>query len=295
MKRRGIISRRRFLAGAALATALPACRTQPQSTRLSTGSAVHVGVIGCGRRGTELIADLMRRPGAHVVAVCDVFQPHKRRAHALSHARAHHHWEELIVASDVDAVVIATPDHWHGPMALAAMDAGKDVYCEPPLTQRVDQAVAVRNRAAATGRIVQVGARRTFERKWITARELIASGEIGEVTWLPGRLPASTDREPLDRRRRVSGHSRLGSLPRRCAACTVLTRTVPSVAALLGLRARSSFGHLVRALGGLWCRPSAAANPPRCRRWAACSRRARARRQTASWQPSSIPASARSC
>ena len=78
-------------------------------------------------------------------------------------------YREIIDATDVDAVVIATPDHWHTKIAIEAMESGKDVYCEKPLSHTIEQAIACRNAVHRTGRILQVGPQGTSEPKYCAA------------------------------------------------------------------------------------------------------------------------------
>jgi len=135
----------------------------------------------------ELLAEVGRcaRGGAavRIAAVCDVFEPRRERARAITQAAAHHHWREVVARTDVDAVIVATPDHWHAAMAVAAMEAGKDVYCERPMALRIEEARAFRDSAQHTGRVVQIGAQRTSEAQWRLARELVRAGMVGKVLW----------------------------------------------------------------------------------------------------------------
>jgi len=137
-----------------------------------------------------LLENLVRRPSVRVTAVCDVFAPHKQRAQTLSDARVYHCWEDLVASPDIDAVVIATPDHWHAAMAVGAMKAGKAVYCETPMARTMGEARQVRDCAVATGCVFQVGAARTSQEQWRAARDVIRSEKIGPVLWSQGRYGA---------------------------------------------------------------------------------------------------------
>src|ERR1019366_3907920 len=134
------LSRRSFvgLAGAAMA----ASRVKGANDR------INIGQIGIGARGTYHLDACLRRQKAggdvQVVAVCDVYR--KRIAKAAGKAaggQAYLHHQELLQRSDIDAVFIATPDHWHAPIALAAIAAGKDVYLEKPMTHTLAEAKQV--------------------------------------------------------------------------------------------------------------------------------------------------------
>ena len=169
-------------AAAAVAPIVPA----PASRVSGADDTVRLGIIGCGARGTELMADAQRRrslASARVGAVCDICEPRKRGGQAFSGAEVLHRWQELVGRKDIDAVMIATPDHWHATMAIAAMECGKDVYCETPMALRLEEAQAFRDCAARTGRMVQIGACEVSERRWSVARELIQAGVIGRPLW----------------------------------------------------------------------------------------------------------------
>jgi len=187
------MTRRRFLA---LSTAAGAMATQQpgavaaisQDKVAGANSRICVGLIGCGRRGTALLDVLLRlaQEGAplEVAGVCDVFKPQLARARALSGAAGYHRWEELVARSDVDAVLIATPTHWHAPMTLAALDASKDVYCERPMALNQADALAVQQRARESGRVVQIGVERSSAGQWHRARGVIEAGHIGALRWI---------------------------------------------------------------------------------------------------------------
>jgi len=204
MGTRDHFSRRRFISLAAATAAGCAtvgkgqrgdqsARHVPSTPRRRSPAAsgvVRVGLIGCGARGIEHLRQLRKRAvagGVRVVAVCDIYGPRKRYARALSNADLHHRWQDLLARRDVDAVVIATPDHWHAPMAIAAMESGKDVYCERPMARDAAQAKAFRNCAERTKRIVQIGVQQTSESQWRVAKALVQDGVVGEVCWSQAR------------------------------------------------------------------------------------------------------------
>ena len=90
-------------------------------------------------------------------------------------------YREVIARKDVDAVIVATPDHWHAKIALAAMDAGKDVYCEKPMCHTIDEAHQLSNTVKETKRIMQVGSQTTSGDQWHKAKKAIADGAIGKM------------------------------------------------------------------------------------------------------------------
>lgn len=177
------VTRRHFLALSAAAIAVPG----GAAVRVRR-DAIRVGIIGMGRRGTELAQNLQALPCA-VVAVCEPHQPRLERARVLTGGAPFADWEELVSRDDVDAVVIATPDHLHAPMAVAALESGKDVYCETPMARTVEEAVAVKRVAAETGGMVQIGAQEIWDRPWRAARTLVADGALGELYWCQSSCP----------------------------------------------------------------------------------------------------------
>jgi predicted dehydrogenase len=103
---------------------------------LGANDRIRIGAIGTGQRGQTLLGLLNRLESNEIVALCDVYKPHlatTRAAHAPN-AQEYADHRELLDRKDVDAVVIATPDHWHVPILMDALRAGKDIYCEKPVT-----------------------------------------------------------------------------------------------------------------------------------------------------------------
>jgi predicted dehydrogenase len=124
-----------------------------------------------------------------VVGVCDVYRRRLNEAHrtaGLDDAAAVMEYERILDNKDVDAVLIATPDHWHTKIAIEAMEAGKDVYVEKPLSHTIEQALACRDAVKRTGRTLQVGPQGTSDGRFWAARNAIADGRIGPVTWSQG-------------------------------------------------------------------------------------------------------------
>jgi predicted dehydrogenase len=172
------LTRRTFVgSGAALAAGLP----------LGGGAAndrIQVGIIGSGARGQELIDALALVPGAELVAVVDAYRGRVERSIERTKGRAESFssYPDLLAQKRIDAVVVASPDHWHRRMVLDAIRAGKDVYCEKPLTFRSAEGVEIAAAARAAGRIVQVGSQGMSSPVQRKAREMIQSGRLGKVT-----------------------------------------------------------------------------------------------------------------
>ncbi len=179
-------TRREFLSSAAIAAgylALPAGRTFADETK-SPNARPRVGAIGVGGRGTA-IANAAKKHG-DIVAVCDVDRGHADKFnHDACHGKAavSQDYRKLLDRGDVDVVTIGTPDHWHTKICLDAMRAGKDVYCEKPLTLTIDEGKQLCRAVTATKRVLQVGTqqRSEFANRFLTAVALVHAGRIGKV------------------------------------------------------------------------------------------------------------------
>jgi predicted dehydrogenase len=175
------IERREFL-GQAGAAALLAGYTAT-AKGFAANETVNVGCIGTGGRCRHLMQALQRIPGVKITAVCDVWDQHLVEGRKLADAKAYvtKHHEALLARSDVDAVVIGTPDHWHVPMTVAACEAGKDVYVEKPLTHDLSEGEAVLAAQNGHRRIVQVGTQQRSMPQFLEAYEIIKSGRLGQI------------------------------------------------------------------------------------------------------------------
>ncbi len=175
-------TRRHFLgaaAGAGLAGELLA--ESPQS--VSPNDRVRVALIGNGIQGSGDARTSLATGGVELVAVSDVYQGRLIRAKEVwgDHLFTSRDYREVLARPDVDAVIIATPDHWHRKISVDAMNAGKDVYCEKPMVQLIDDGKEVIDTHKRTGRIMQVGSQRVSSIVYQKAKELLEAGAIGEV------------------------------------------------------------------------------------------------------------------
>jgi predicted dehydrogenase len=139
--------------------------------------------------GTGHVGSLVKRArtdNVELLAVCDVYQRRITRASKISGARGYRDYREVLDRKDLDAVLIATPDHWHGKIAIDAMEAGKHVYVEKPMTHTVEQALAVRDAVRKTKKVLQVGPNATADDGYWQAHAAIRAGRIGKVTWAQG-------------------------------------------------------------------------------------------------------------
>jgi predicted dehydrogenase len=147
---------------------------------------VVVGLIGCGGRGRN-VAKLMREvPGVEFAAVCDVYEPNAASAKewAGQRARVFKDFRKLLEDKDVDAVLVATPDHWHAIPTVLACQAGKDVYVEKPLAHNIKEGRAMVEAARRYHKIVQAGTQHRSAPHYREVQRIIQSGELGEVRYV---------------------------------------------------------------------------------------------------------------
>ncbi len=176
-----------------------------------------VGVIGAGGRGRFLI-EQFKEVGATIAAVCDVYEPNLQRgiAAASTGASSFADYRKLLEDRSLEAVVIATPDHWHARMAIDAVEAGKDVYLEKPLAHSIDDGFALTSAVRRTRRILQVGTQRRSSELFHRARQYAAPAELGDVRlvtslWL--NRQSGLSRQALEGR--LDWKQWLGSAPER--------------------------------------------------------------------------------
>jgi predicted dehydrogenase len=154
------------------------------SAILGSNDRVRLGFIGVGNRGDQLLDAFMVHKDCEVAALCDVYEPYLEAAQKKVGGKAtlHHDYRQLLEQKDLDAVVIATPDHWHALQFVAACRAGKDVYVEKPLSLTIAEGQKMVAVAKETGRITQVGLHRRSTPFIHEAVKLIREGAIGKVT-----------------------------------------------------------------------------------------------------------------
>jgi predicted dehydrogenase len=183
MKPRGDVSRRNFLKSSAAATAGAALFGVPAVNVLGANEKLQLGLIGTGGRCQHLMKALAKMPTVRMAALCDIFEPHLAAARKLADPRATttKHYPELLERKDIDAVLIASPDHWHVPMTVDACAAGKDVYVEKPLTHNLQEGQAVIDAQNKHGKIVQVGMQQRSMPQFQKANELLRAGRLGTV------------------------------------------------------------------------------------------------------------------
>jgi predicted dehydrogenase len=182
-------TRRTFIKGATAAAGAAAAVNVFPSRVLGANDRIRFAVIGCGGMGSGHLRQLVERKDSDnvdVAAVCDVYQRRLTRAMGVAECDGEMDYRRIIDRNDIDAVVIATPDHWHGKVAIDAMESGKHVYIEKPITHTVEQAIEVRDTVKRTGMVCQVGPQRTSESQYWAAQERIRDNRVGKVTWAQG-------------------------------------------------------------------------------------------------------------
>jgi predicted dehydrogenase len=181
------ITRRGFLIRAAAyssAVCAPVLRADPAKP----SAAVTLGFIGSGGRATQMLPVFMNQNDTRILAVCDVNRERRETAKATVDAfygnrdcAAFRDFRELLARPDIDALYIATGDRWHARLAILAMQAGKDVYCEKPISLSMHEGEAVVNAADRYRRVYQGGVQRRNVGNFVTAMSLATGGRLGKL------------------------------------------------------------------------------------------------------------------
>ena len=175
-------TRRDFLAAS---TAVASLLSVESARGFQANDTLNVACLGTGGRSQRiLMTRLAQIPNTRIAAVCDVWDTNLKAGAKLADAKAileDTDFRRLLYRSDIDAVVIGAPDHWHVPMTIAACEAGKDVYVEKPLTHDLSEGKAVISAQNKHGRIVQVGTQQRSMPHLLEAREVLQSGVLGKV------------------------------------------------------------------------------------------------------------------
>ncbi|MCE5250511.1 Gfo/Idh/MocA family oxidoreductase [bacterium] len=187
-------SRRSFLKSASVVTAAAAFGSFIPSTALGANDRVRFGVIGNGGMGRGHLTNLTKNSAdwnIEVPAVCDVYRRRLVMAQKICEdkgykAEGYLDYRKVLERKDIDAVLIATPDHWHSKIAIDAMDAGKHVYVEKPMTLTAEQAIEVRNAVKKYNKVLQVGPQYTSQDQFWSAQKAIRENRLGKVTWAHG-------------------------------------------------------------------------------------------------------------
>lgn len=172
------ISRRQLLQSTAALAATRGLR--------GANDRLQVGFIGCGARAQELMRGLMQVEGVQITGIVDAYKGRIERTQERvgGNAKVFKTYPEMLAGNTVDAVVIATPDHWHKQMILDAVKSGKDVYCEKPMTYASPEGPEIIAGVKDSGKIVQIGSQGVSSALDRKAREVIKSGKLGKVTMI---------------------------------------------------------------------------------------------------------------
>jgi len=192
-------SRREFLAiGAGAAGASLVTKTillDPEPAWAFQGPAspsdrVRFGIIGIGMQGSGLLASAIELPGVECVAACDLYDGRHTLAKEIVRPDlpTTRRYQELLANKNIDCIVAAVPDHWHKQVVVDAVSAGKDIYCEKPMSHTAAEGVEMVAAAKRTGRIVQIGSQRVSSVICAKAKELVNKGVLGDLMLVEGSL-----------------------------------------------------------------------------------------------------------
>lgn len=186
------LTRRRFLASSLATAPAATLLTSPGlgfANHFAANDKINIGMIGVGKMayGSHL-PHLVKMPEVKIVAVCDVDTTRRKAAqkrvndtYGNSDCALYNNYEEILARKDIDAVVIATPDHWHSLVVIHAAKAGKDIYCEKPLTNNLMEAKLVMDTVKESGIIFQTGSQQRASDNFRHACELVRNGHIGDI------------------------------------------------------------------------------------------------------------------
>ena len=194
-----IFSRRKFLGLSAVAAGSLVTKTiwldpeplwaMPQA--VAPSDRVRFGIIGIGMQGSGLLANSIELPGVECVAACDLYDGR----HTLSKEIVNNpslpttrRYQELLANKGIDCLIAAVPDHWHKQIVVDAVSAGKDIYCEKPMSHTAAEGVEMADAARKTGRIVQIGSQRVSSVICAKAKDLVAKGALGDLMLVEGSL-----------------------------------------------------------------------------------------------------------
>jgi predicted dehydrogenase len=185
--------------GAALGLA---SRTPAAGRVIGANDRINVGVIGVGLRGAYVAKQFhaigMKTGVCRVVAVCDLYQKRINKNKELYGCEGYLDYRELLGRPDVDAVIVAAPDHWHAKIALDALQKGKDIYLEKPICHTIEETKDLVNAVKATKRVVAVGSQTTSAEWWWKTRKLVADGAIGKMVMSQGSYHRNSTRNWLN-------------------------------------------------------------------------------------------------
>ncbi len=151
--------------------------------RFSTNDRINLALIGCGIQGNADTHKALEIPGVQLVAVCDLYSGRLERAKEIwgNHIFTTKDYKSVLSRKDIDAVIVATSDHWHDHISKDALNAGKAVYCEKPMVHRIEEGHAVIQAQQKSGKAFQVGSQGVSSVVRKVARQMIKAGDIGQL------------------------------------------------------------------------------------------------------------------
>src|SRR5277367_3245742 len=192
-------TRRAFLNASAKTTgallAAPAIALHPEAIpaawqAVAPSDRVRFAIIGIGMQGSNLLSTAVALPGAECVAACDLYDGRHTlsREIAGSKIRTTRKYQEVLDDKEIDCIIAAVPDHWHKQIFVDTMSAGKDIYCEKPMSHTAADGEAMLAAAQKSGRIIQIGSQRVSSVICAKAKELLAQGIIGDLMLVEGSM-----------------------------------------------------------------------------------------------------------
>lgn len=195
----------------AAAITFPYIVTSSVSGQDAPSNRITLGFIGCGKQSKDLMNSFLNSPGTQVVAACDVDKLKLARGRKIVEdhyankndgtfkgCEVYGDFQDLLARDDIDAVVIATPDHWHAIIVIESAKAGKDIYCEKPLSQTIKEARAMVNAVRRYGTIFQTGSMQRSDQRFRLACELVLNGYIGQLKHVTVNIGGPPDDNPLE-------------------------------------------------------------------------------------------------
>lgn len=178
------ISRRSFIRNAGLATAAFAIRATNKVTgeepAAEEGRPINVGVIGTGSRGQTIMRNIVRMPNINILAVCDIYPDHLKMGQRMARkAQAFDDYRKLLDMKDIEAVLVITPQYQHAEISIAALDAGKHVFCEKCMAFSIEEAKNMVLAVRRTKKFLQVGHQRRYNPLYLKAYQHIQTGVLG--------------------------------------------------------------------------------------------------------------------
>jgi predicted dehydrogenase len=193
------LSRRNFLGLSAAAGATLAAKTvlldpdplwaMPQA--VAPSDRVRFGMIGIGMQGSSLLGTSVSLPGVECAAACDLYDGRHTLSREITNSATlpvTRRYQELLNNKEIDCIIAAVPDHWHKQIVVDAVNAGKDIYCEKPMSHSPADGIEMVAAAKKSGRIVQIGSQRVSSVLLAKARELIQQGALGDLMMVEGSL-----------------------------------------------------------------------------------------------------------